>query len=217
MMKAGYFEKFQKMTRGSACSCLPMMTASSSRDRFSLIAAFLPAVVLFSSAASSLASPIDAITRAILASGAPSVKEASAGAFTNAFSSVAIRVKDKQLPSYVSAATTLRPHLADKIIAAALKSRSPEDRPPCDLIDRIVKAAIAAAPDAKIAIVRAALETSPWARECILAAAEIDENKTAIFRPPGDVNSPTIGTINPGNTFIGGGGNTQSPEQPPTP
>jgi hypothetical protein len=104
--------------------------------------------------------------------------------------------------------------LADKIVAAALKSRSPKDRPPCDLIDRIVKAVIAAAPNAKRVIVRAALETCPWARECILAAAEIDENEAVFFRPRAEANS-TVGMINPDNLGLGGGGNTQSPEQPP--
>lgn len=206
-MKARYFEKCQKMTHGSACRRFLMSTASA---RLGLTAGFLAAIVIFSSVASSLASPTDAITGTVLASGAPSTK---ARAFINAFSSVAIRVKDKQLPSYVAAAVTLRPGLADKIVAAALKSRPPEDRPSLDLIGRIVKAAIAAAPDAKRAIVHAALETSPWARECILAAAEIDENHIAFFRPSG-VN----GTINPANISTAGGqGNIQSPEQPPTP
>jgi hypothetical protein len=209
-MKARYFEKLQKMTRGRAGRRFPMITASA---RLGLTAVFLAAIVIFSSTASSLASSTDAITRAVLTSGAPSTKQARARAFINAFSSVAIRVKDKQLPSYVSAAATLRPDLADKIVVAALKSRPPEDRPPCDLFDGIVKAAIAAAPDAKRAIVRAALETSPGARKCILAAAEIDENNIAFFRPPG-VN----GTINPANISTAGGqGNIQSPEQPPTP
>ena len=202
MMKAERSEKILNMARAS-------------RDRFGLAAAFLAAVALFCSTASSLASPTDTITRAVLASGAPSVKEARASAFINAFSSVAIRVKDKDLPSYVSTAVTLRPDLADKIVAAALKSRPPETRLSLELIDRIVKVAIAAAPDAKRAIVRAALETCPWARKCILAAAGIDENEIAFFRLRDGINSTTIGAINSEN--IGGGGNTQSPEQPPAP
>lgn len=110
------------------------------------------------------------------------------------------------------AAARLRPDLADKITAAALKPRSSEDRPSCNLIGQIVKAAIAAAPDAKIAIVRAALRTIPWARECILAAAEIYKDGSASFRLLGVDGQ----TINPANISpVGDPRDTQSPEQPP--
>lgn len=197
-METRYFETFQKMTTRSV--------------RFGLMAVLSAVVVIFSSAVSSLASAPDTSRRAIAASGALSTKQVKASTFINAFSSVATRVKNKQLPSYVSAAVTLRPDLAGKIVAAALKSHAHGDRPSLDLIARIVQAAIAAAPEAKIAIVRAALGTCPWAREYILAAAQTVGNNIAFFRPPG-IN----GTINPANISTAGQGSIQSPEQPPTP
>jgi hypothetical protein len=150
-----------------------------------------------------------------LASGAPSIKDARASAFINAFSSVAIRVSDKHLPSYVSAAVTLRFDLADKIVATALKSRPFARRPSLELIDRIVRAAVAAAPIAKGAIIHAALETYPSARERILAAAGIAPNMTAMYQLT-NVSSTIFAALNE-NVVIESEENTQSPEQPPSP
>jgi hypothetical protein len=163
------------------------------------------------------ASPSDEISRAVAAAGAPSVKQADAATFTQAFSSVVIRTKCKDIAPYVTAAVKLRPDLASQITIAALKAhRHNVNDVSCECVDPIIRAAIAAAPDAKKAIVRAAIETQPWARECILAAAGQTETQTAFFRPPGvdagNINGSAIGTINPAN--IGGVRNVNTPENP---
>ena len=106
-------------------------------------------------------------------------------------------------------------YVASRIIAAALKSCLPEDRSSFDLIEQMVRAAIAAAPEARNAIVFAALGVCPWARECILAAARIDVNETAFFHLAGGAITTPTGTLNPANFFTWGESRVQSPEQPP--
>ena len=66
-----------------------------------------------------------------------------------------------------------------------------------------------------LAAPRDVLEAEPTARECIFVVAEIYDF-TAFFCPPGveavNINSSTIGTINPGN--FSGQGDVVSPIQP---
>ncbi|HEX7517231.1 MAG TPA: hypothetical protein VF345_08085 [Chthoniobacterales bacterium] len=185
--------------------------------RFSA-AAFLAVVIAVTGffTAPAQASPSDEISRAVAAAGAPSVKQADAATFTQAFSSVVIRKKCKDIAPYVTAAVKLRPDLASEITIAAFKAhRRNVNDVYCECLDPIIRAAIAAAPDAKKAIVRAAIAAYPFARECILAAAGQTETETAFFRPPGvdagNINSSAIGTINPAN--IGAGG-VNTPENP---
>jgi hypothetical protein len=164
------------------------------------------------------ASPSDEISRAVLAAGAASVTQADASTFIQAFSSVVVRAKTKDIAAYVTAAIKLRPDLAGQITVAALKAhRRNVNDVSCDWVDPIIRAAILAAPDAKQAIARAAIQADPWARECILAAAGLNrETETAFFRPPGvdagNVNGAAIGTINPSNIGSGGQGNVNTPE-----
>lgn len=165
---------------------------------------------------SAQASPTDQISRAVVAAGAPSVKQADASTFTQAFTSVVVRTKCKDIAPYVTAAVRLRPDLAPQIAGAAVKAhRRNANDASCDCIDPIIRAAIAAAPDAANAIVREAIAAAPSARACILAAAGQTETQTAWLRPPGvdagNINSSAIGTINPAN--IGAGG-VVSPERP---
>jgi hypothetical protein len=153
---------------------------------------------------SAQASPSDEISRAVIAAGAPSVKQADASTFAQGFSSVVIRKKCKDIVPYITAAIRLRPDFAPQIAVAALKThRRHGNDVTCDCVDPIIRAAIAAAPDEKKAIVRAAIEAEPWSRECTLAAAGQTETETAFFRPPGvdagNINSSAIGTINPAN------------------
>jgi hypothetical protein len=166
------------------------------------------------------ASPSDEISRAVLAAGASSVTQANASTFTQAFSSVVIRVKCKDIAPYITAAIKLRPDLAAQITVAALKAhhRIGNDVS-CECVDAIIRAAVLAAPDAKQAIARAAIDAEVWARECILAAAGLNkETETAFFRPPGvdagNVNGAAIGTINPANIGAGGEGNVVTPNTP---
>ena len=164
---------------------------------------------------SAQASPSDQISRAVTAAGAPSVKQADAATFTQAFTSVVVRTKCKDIAPYVTAAVRLRPDLAPQIAGAAVRAYRRNANDACDCIDPIIRAAVAAAPDAANAIVREAIAAAPSARACILAAAGQTETQTAWLRPPGvdagNINSSAIGTINPAN--IGAGG-VVSPAQP---
>lgn len=167
---------------------------------------------------STMAAPIDEISRAVLAGGAASVEAATPVQFVKAYRSVLTRVKEEKRCPYVTAGIKLRPDLAPQITAATLRAHQFESKDSCNWVDPFIRCALAAAPNAKAAIVRAALEAEPFARECILAAAGLGDGdtQTAFFRPPGvdagNINSTAIGTINPGN--IGGQGNVVSPPTP---
>lgn len=170
-------------------------------------------------ASSIVAAPADDISRAVAAGGAASVEAATPVQFIKAYSSVLTRVDEQKFPQYVTAGTKLRPDLAPQITTATLRAHRADPKDTCNWVDPIIRAAIAAAPDAKRAIVRAALDAEPYARECILAAAGMssgDDSQQAFFRPPGvdagNINSTSIGTINPGN--ISGQGNVVSQAQP---
>ena len=66
-----------------------------------------------------MATPSEEITRAVSASGAPSVKQADANTFLDAFSSILVSVDRKHAAAYIDAAKKMRPDLNDRIVAAA--------------------------------------------------------------------------------------------------
>lgn len=144
---------------------------------------------------------------------------ATPGQFIKAYRAVLTRVKEEKRCLYITAAIKLRADLAPQITAATLRAHQLATKDACDWVDPLIRCAIAAAPNDKAAIVKAALEAEPYARECILAAAGMgDGSQTAFLRPPGvdagNINSTAIGTINPGNL---GQGNVVTPILPPTP
>ncbi len=161
------------------------------------------------------AAPADDIARAVTAGGASSVESATPVQFVRAYSSVLIRVKESKRCEYLTAAIKLRTDLAPQITAATLRAHQPGVDESCDWVDPLIRCAIAAAPTAKDAIVRAAIQAQPYARECILAAAGVNDGTQVAFRPrgvdAGNINSSSLGTINPGN--ISGQGNVQSGNQ----
>jgi hypothetical protein len=127
-------------------------------------------------ASKALAAPSDELTHAIQATGAHNIKEAPVDQFRRAFISVLVGKKERDFPLYVSAAVKLRPGLADKIVVSALNicrlnTHGKNHQIPCDIIGRIINAAVTANPDAAEAIVRAAISSEPYARSCIVAAA----------------------------------------------
>jgi hypothetical protein len=181
---------------------------------------FLVAALGFLPVHSGLAAPRDEIQHAIAAGGAASVEAATTAQFLMAFTSVAVRGNKQTLIENVVAGIKLRADLAPEITVAALRvqknKRDFRDGPgACHWVDSITRAALAAAPLAKAAIVHTALDAEPTARECIFAAAEISDF-AAFFCPPGveagNINSSTTGTINPGN--FSGQGAVVSPFQP---
>jgi hypothetical protein len=146
----------------------------SSKPKTTIIA--VAATVVFSIVASSIqAAPADDIQRAVAKSGAQSVSAASADVFLHAFSSVVVRARGNAA-AYVAAAIAMRHDLAPQITVAALRAYRPSGKEggkqvSCDWVDPIIRTAIAAAPSQADAIVLAAIDAKPYARECILAAA----------------------------------------------
>jgi hypothetical protein len=133
------------------------------------------ATVVFSIVASSIqAAPADDIQRAVTKAGAPSVSAASPDVFLHAFSSVVVRARGNAA-AYVAAAIAMRHDLAPQITVAALRAHRTGgnkvigQEASCDWVDPIIRTAIAAAPSQTDAIVRAATDAQPYARECILA------------------------------------------------
>jgi len=187
--------------------------------------------------APAFANPTEEITRAVSVNGVTDVSAASPRQFAKAFTAVALRVPPRDLPDYVIAAINLRPDLTPRAVAVAVKAatRNWESKSEllCPLIERIVKAAIAANPDEVVVIAKAAASASPHLRRCVVAAAisAAPEAKDEIVDaaanrvPPfafisfsaSDLGgfSYKAATLNPANIFEPVDDNTvTSPEQP---
>ncbi len=132
------------------------------------------AFALLTASSAFAVSPTYEISRAVTVAGALDIKQAASATFLQGFSAVIIRVKQAEMPVYVSAAIKMRPDFAPQITAAALTVR-PLDRRNCEAIGAIIRAAITAAPTARYDIARAALAAQPASRECVLAAAGTSE------------------------------------------
>ena len=188
---------------------------------------------------SSFATPTEDITRAVSVSGVSDVAQAHPKQFLKAFTAVAARTQPHDLPDYVVAAVNLRPDLSPRIVAVAVKAavRKLESKQGAlrGIIDRIVRVAIAANPDAAVSIARAAIAAAPDLRQCVAALAiSAAPNKEAEIQVPAE--SPSISlalltlsgidseefsvnsaTINPANlSDLSGSVAVNSPEQPPT-
>jgi hypothetical protein len=191
-------------------------------------------------AVTSFATPREEIARAVAAGGSSDLSQTHPNQFLRAFNAVALRAPARELPAYVSAAIELRPDLPGKIVAVAVKAaiKHWETRPGalCQMIERIVTAAIAANPRAAISIAQAAVAASPGMRTCVVDAAisAAPEREAAIhnateFRggafgfltfsekqETGFVFSAA--TLSPANiSDLRGDETVNSPEQPPSP
>jgi hypothetical protein len=185
------------------------------------------------------ATPAEEIIRAVAVHGVADISLARSGQFLKGFSAVALRVQPRDLPEYVIAAINLRPDLAPRAVAVAVKAAAKnwEAKPEalCALIARIVTAAIAAEPDAAVAIAKAGASASPRLRQCIVAAAiaAAPQAKAAIMEAATTKTQPfafltfsasdTSGfsfspaTLNPANiSDPGDDDRVNSPEQPPS-
>ena len=188
--------------------------------------------------ASAFATPAEEITSAVAVNGAD-VSQARPRQFVKAFTAVALRVPPRELPDYVLAAINLRPDLAPNVVAVAIKAavKNWEAKPAalCGMIERIVRAGIAANPDAALSITKAATSASPELRKCVVEAAiaAAPSAKDAIVRAATVAAQPfafltfsatdtsgfsfTAATLSPANiSNLGGDGNVNSPEQPPS-
>jgi hypothetical protein len=156
------------------------------------------------------------LARAVAAAGAGSIGTATPDQFLQAFNSLLVRSNQRDVSALVAAAARARPDLADRIVVAALTAGRPvrgyskEVRDfkgkelPCDWVQGIIQAAIAANPHAADEITNAALQAAPMLRECILAAQPCPGQNAFISQY-------IITPINPQVPPV------ISPEQPPTP
>lgn len=185
--------------------------------------------------ASASATPAEEISSAVVVHGVADITAAPPKQFLKAFTAVAMRAPPRELPDYVIAAINLRSDLAPNIVAVAIKAavKNWEEmaRARCAIIDRITRAAIAANPDAVLAVVKGAASASPQSRHCIVSAAisAAPHEKEAILRAATARALPfafltfssadhsgfffTAPTLNPANISE----RVNSPEQPPTP
>jgi hypothetical protein len=155
----------------------------------------------------------DALARALAAQGT-TIQTASAEQFLAAFNSVIVSADPRLVCAIVGRAVRARPDLADRIVVAAITSARPVrgyskdfKQPigkeiPCEWVQCILQAAIAADPASERLIIDAALAAAPMLRDCILAVTPCPgENAfiqpTIIAPPPVERPSPV------------------SPEQPP--
>lgn len=189
--------------------------------------------------ASAFGTPAEEISRAVAVTGAADVSTAGPRQFLKAFTAVAMRTQPRELPQYVIAAANLRPDLASNIVAVAVKAavKNSEEKPRvlCAVIDRIIRAAIAANPDAVVAIVRAGASASPQMRQCVVngAISAAPMAKDAIVQAANAKAIPfafltfsaadssgfsfTAATLSPANISDLRDSDVNSPEQPPTP
>jgi hypothetical protein len=182
-------------------------------------------------ATSAFANPAEEISRAVAANGAADVSKAPPVQFMKAFAAVAFRVQPRDLPDYVIAAVNLRPDLTQNIVAVAVKAavNNWEAKPEvlCVMIERIVRAAIAANPDAAVSIARAGASAAPTLRRCVISAAiaaapqakdeilAVASAKTQSFAFL-VFSSAGSAIVNPANISEVGDAAVTSPEQPPS-
>ena len=159
----------------------------------------------------------DDLVRALAVSGA-TIQTATPEQFLAAFNSIAVRSDPQAVCALVGRAVRARPDLADRIAVAAITSgrpvrgyskdfRQPVGKEiPCEWIQCILQAAIAADPAAEREIFNAALAAAPMLRDCITAVTPCPM-ENAFVQPN------AVAPVNPQNFRSP----VVSPEQPPTP
>jgi hypothetical protein len=159
--------------------------------------------------------------RAVAGTGGAELARALAAAgggpdqFMQAFNSLLVRYPQNEICDLVATAVRMRPDLADRIAVAAVTSGRPVrgytkdykqpvgKEMPCDWVQCIVDAAIAASPRMADEIINALLQAAPMLRDCIGEPC-FPSNE---FLPP-----HVISPLNPGNFKPP----VVSPEQPAT-
>ncbi len=138
------------------------------------------------------ATPRDEINRAVAVNAESDVSEATQGQFLKAFTAVALRVAPDELPAYLTAAIELRPDLAPKAVTVAVKIAAkhgelkPQNLP--TMIGKIMKAAIAAKPEAVVSLAEAGASALPHLRHYVVnaAIAAAPQAKEAIVNAAGN-------------------------------
>jgi len=156
----------------------------------------------------------DALARALAAQNV-TIQSASPEQFLAAFNSVLVSADPRTVCAIVGRAVRARPDLADRIVVAAITSARPVrgyskdfKQPigkeiPCEWVQCILQAAIAADPGSERLIIDAALAAAPMLRDCILAVTPCPGENA--FIPANIIAPPPVERPSP-----------VSPEQPPT-
>ena len=156
----------------------------------------------------------DELARALAAQNV-TVGSASSEQFLAAFSSVIVSADPRTVCAIVGRAVRARPDLADRIVVAAITSARPVrgyskdfKQPvgkeiPCEWVQCILQAAIAADPGSERLILDAALAAAPMLSDCINAVTPCPGENA--FIPPNIIPPPPVERPSP-----------VSPEQPPT-
>ena len=132
------------------------------------------------------------LAHALAVVGASSSQMASPEQFMQAFRAVLVRYPQNEISDLVATAVRARPDLADKIVVAAVTGRQKGKEMPCDWVQGIVDAAIAASPRMANEIINALLQAAPMLRACV---------GEPCF-PANEFASPqVISPINPANTI----------------
>ena len=143
----------------------------------------------------------DALARALAAQNA-TIATASPEQFLAAFSSVIVSVDPRTVCAIVGRAVRARPDLADRIVVAAITSARPVrgyskdfKQPvgkeiPCEWVQCILQAAIAADPAQEQLIINAALAAAPMMRDCINAVTPCPGENA--FIPPVLIPPPPV-------------------------
>jgi hypothetical protein len=155
----------------------------------------------------------DALARALAAQNT-TINTASPEQFLAAFSSVIASADPRSVCASVGRAVRARPDLADRIVVAAITSARPVrgyskdfKQPigkeiPCEWVQCIIQAAIAADPGSERLIMDAATAAAPMLRDCILAVTPCPVENA--FIPPNVIPPPPVERPSP-----------VSPEKPP--
>jgi hypothetical protein len=191
-------------------------------------------------AVSSFATPSEEIASAVAAGSSSDVSQTRPHQFLRAFNAIALRVPQRDLPPYVTAAIELRPDLSGRIVAVAVKAaiKHSEAHPGarlCRMIERIVTAAIEANPHAAVFIAQAAVAASPEMRTCVVEAAiSAVPGRAAAIQNATELRGAAFGflsfsenqetgfifsvaTLSPANiSDLRGDETVNSPEQPPS-
>ena len=195
--------------------------------RFALLAAIAALALRCVSAQDTPSAPSDTIAPSITVKASSTAAQTAADQFIAGFITTAARFEGPKFISYIATAAKMRPDLASKIVACALNIARLNSHPPgarlsSATVDQIVRAAILAAPESAVDIVKAAIESEPYARESIIAAAiaVVPDQGAEIQAAADQTQSMSMfalvnaGVVNPVNN--GGLGDVESPEQPPS-
>jgi hypothetical protein len=155
----------------------------------------------------------DELARALAAQNV-SIESASPEQFLAAFNSVVVSADPRTVCAIVGRAVRARPDLADRIVVAAITSARPVrgyskdfKQPvgkeiPCEWVQCVLQAAIAADPGDERLILDAALQAAPMLQDCINAVSPCPGENA--FIPPNIIPPPPVERPSP-----------VSPEQPP--